>query len=1054
MKKTTSLFLVLSIICSFLCVSVNAAEDSGKVVLYDLLCGANAYVQSGTGTLKKGTTVVMNGENITSDDGFYASPYKELRLWSGSALQDYDYLDIDLGIDTSSSYASGDVNVQILSGSGLVKGGSQWKVTNNISVTLSDKNAKHIRIFLGDNDDSLSINLKQGSVRKDADGNDIDAGAVKIGFANAYLSKRPDRGGVYRSASAASAVKVSYDNSIMSVANSASVTINASNYYKEFTMQGIDGTQYSEAEFMLGTASYTESPDAEQYVLFKTFEQTDSPVAMVDKTYAEYYIKLGSEPRRIVMPVAPTAGKIRFNIQQGFMQDGTFVPFSAKESDADDAITYGAKWGITNATVAVLDVGLYKNSKLNAMLYTDFNTLGAVNKTADTWDYSEYWGWDSSADIKYDNILHKGAYISHNRGKLTHSGTETFTYVTEGYIDRLTGYIGVPAGQGGVAADPADAIIIKGYKFALDSDGNKVRHINYKVNNNGVLVEDHGEVLFEEYGMQDGFLKPVDIDLTSYDYIKISAYFKNDNTADYGTIGASAHRHAQFVDMAWHQYKSDDIALGIDKESGIVTASSKTARTAGTLAAVAYNGTNVVGTAMNNTALLGTESVNIAGKGTVTAKVLVHNTLDCSALLENAEKIKYYYVEEAIDSLEDLSVLENAAISGEEWIRILNIKADMFEEAQVSISQEQGSAYVNASASARNITGVDLGYKMIVAFYGEGEQKLVGCNIYNSYADGEMIYAAADVPVPAEAVSAKAMIFADVNNIEAVCSAAECSVIVKEGVTVSYPGYNAKAVTLSFDDNEKRLDVNKQVGELLKKNNLRATFNLTRWYDGTDASAIALYTENEAGNHGMYHTKFTDTKTDGSPYTTDELKGFIKDCQDSIEAVVGIGEVRGFAWPSEVPSSRDDYGTLLAYLEETGHEYAREIAGTKGFDIPADWMKWKNTAKIENFSTYWDNFTSLKTDDLKLLALWGHPYEMTADYQGVTMEDYDTFFAAISGRNDIWCVPNIDVCLYNKAVASLVVDNGSITNNSDEVDVYVVINGEKTVVKAGQSFEF
>ena len=81
-------------------------------------------------------------------------------------------------------------------------------------------------------------------------------------------------------------------------------------WYREFTLNGVDGTQYDEIEFWIATVSYTQNDNVEQYVKLNIFEQT-SANAQVSNTFKTYYIKLGSEPYRVIMPVASTSANQR-----------------------------------------------------------------------------------------------------------------------------------------------------------------------------------------------------------------------------------------------------------------------------------------------------------------------------------------------------------------------------------------------------------------------------------------------------------------------------------------------------------------------------------------------------------------------------------------------------------------------------------------------------------------------------------------------------------------------------------------------------------------------
>lgn len=465
----------------------------------------------------------------------------------------------------------------------------------------------------------------------------------------------------------------------------------ATPYRCEYKIPDIDGAVYSAMEFYLGTAEYTEVGGIDQYASVRIMTTKDAAYSTgsgVDKTYI---FKIGAHQRFIALPVTSTTQGMKMIIQHGYLDEsGAFQRFAA-----DDG--YGVAQG--SFKLGIFGFKLYKNKNafvsklaLGANNLGTAQTLEKLTNIQDSWGKGTtfYMGDKIQQDVYYSDGQYWSQDITKSRNSETAAGSVKLTFVTEGYIDRFTGTIGVAAGQS-VGAREEDYIVIKGYNWKNPQS----RDVNVKFDSA------EGVVLYSAYGMKDGFTEAFDIEVSGYDYIKIFTNF-------------DATRRASLMDYAFHQYNAKEIKTSFDKETGIITSTSKQGRSAGTMAAVSYIDGAPSKTALNNTAVLGTETVSIQGHKDFAqkAKVLAQDTLDCSSML-NDDYIKYYYLDGV--ALDTLTVDDLSALSEESLIEtyvvpynISDVKANeiVFVELGTAIENIQLPKTITVVAAENEFDGI------------------------------------------------------------------------------------------------------------------------------------------------------------------------------------------------------------------------------------------------------------------------------------------------------------------------------------------------------------
>lgn len=223
-----------------------------------------------------------------------------------------------------------------------------------------------------------------------------------------------------------------------------------------------------------------------------------------------------------------------------------------------------------------------------------------------------------------------------------------------------------------------------------------------------------------------------------------------------------------------------------------------------------------------------------------------------------------------------------------------------------------------------------------------------------------------------------------------------------------------KALTFSFDDGVVQ---DRRVIEIFNRYGLKGTFNLNSAFLGMKGKLVrngktADYTKVEPdelpetyrGHEIAVHT-LTHPRLYGIP--DDTLVYQVEEDRLALSKLAGY-EVVGMAYP---------FGDCNEHIAEvirnrTGVKYSRTVKSTKGFAMPSNpWLLDPTVYYIhtEDMFRLGREFLELKTEEPALFYVWGHAYELDADY--LSWETFEEFCALVSGRDDIFYGTNKDILL-------------------------------------------
>ncbi len=225
-----------------------------------------------------------------------------------------------------------------------------------------------------------------------------------------------------------------------------------------------------------------------------------------------------------------------------------------------------------------------------------------------------------------------------------------------------------------------------------------------------------------------------------------------------------------------------------------------------------------------------------------------------------------------------------------------------------------------------------------------------------------------------------------------------------------------KAVTFSFDDGVHQ-DV--RLIEILNKYGLKGTFNLNSAYLGCKGKlerngrvvghykvgpteVKSVYAGHEVAVHTLAHPNLTELEEETIVYqverdrlTLSELAGY---------------EVVGMAYPCGGVNNDDRVADIIK--RRTGVKYSRTVISTGNFDLQENLYRFNPSVYYTDEKALFElgeKFINLKTDIPQIFYIWGHSYEMDAEY--ISWEKFEEFCKFISGKSDIFYGTNKEVLL-------------------------------------------
>ncbi|MBO5313578.1 MAG: polysaccharide deacetylase family protein [Clostridia bacterium] len=224
-----------------------------------------------------------------------------------------------------------------------------------------------------------------------------------------------------------------------------------------------------------------------------------------------------------------------------------------------------------------------------------------------------------------------------------------------------------------------------------------------------------------------------------------------------------------------------------------------------------------------------------------------------------------------------------------------------------------------------------------------------------------------------------------------------------------------KAVTFSFDDGVSQ-DI--RLIEILNKYGLKATFNLnsellglngtldrngrTVRHDKVSPNQVKeIYKGHEVAVHTLTHPFLPSC-------SEEEIIRQVEDDRQRLSALCGY-EVVSMAYPCGGENNDDRVAEIIK--RNTGVKLARTITSTYKFAKQDNLFRFNPTVYYvdERLDEIVDEFLSLDSYEPALLYIWGHSYEMDAEY--ISWEKFESVCQKLACHEDIFYGTNKDVLL-------------------------------------------
>ncbi len=303
-----------------------------------------------------------------------------------------------------------------------------------------------------------------------------------------------------------------------------------------------------------------------------------------------------------------------------------------------------------------------------------------------------------------------------------------------------------------------------------------------------------------------------------------------------------------------------------------------------------------------------------------------------------------------------------------------------------------------------------------------------------------------------------------------------------------YPNWTRKAITFSYDDGN--LSKDPIALKAINAAGMKATFNLvSNTLSVSDAYVRGIYEGHEIANHSkwhaapipqndnpatdekyqdasemyqedgfyLYYANYPDMSAKHLRVTQEAYRKGVTEGKKDLERIFGEGSIRGFVYPY---SRSHVWSEEMRQFIEKNNEYVRDsrvITDTTGFAVPDDWKNWACNTTYNNLLSTAQKYAALADDGkLKMLCAGIHTSDLSKSCDDGVHTDYwyqlEDFCSLYGNKNNTyWYATNIEIYDYVKATQNLKITEQGIVNNSP-VDVYLTIDGQKTVIKAHSIF--
>ena len=235
----------------------------------------------------------------------------------------------------------------------------------------------------------------------------------------------------------------------------------------------------------------------------------------------------------------------------------------------------------------------------------------------------------------------------------------------------------------------------------------------------------------------------------------------------------------------------------------------------------------------------------------------------------------------------------------------------------------------------------------------------------------------------------------------------------------AFPGGLWKALVMSYDDGH---DQDRGLIPIFNQYGIKGTFHLnSSWLDTStfvsSEDVRTIYAPHEVSVHTVSHPDLT--------YVSDEtIRWEVGHCRWALSELTGY-DTCSMSYPMGGYDNR-----VLAQLPGQGVTCSRTVENTFSLGyLPVNPLKWHPTCHHANASAFADEFIARAQEEMALLFIWGHSYELDNGYSDNSWTYMSALCQKLGHRGDTWYAGMEEVRAYLAAIQALTYPSRNVIHN-------------------------
>lgn len=261
----------------------------------------------------------------------------------------------------------------------------------------------------------------------------------------------------------------------------------------------------------------------------------------------------------------------------------------------------------------------------------------------------------------------------------------------------------------------------------------------------------------------------------------------------------------------------------------------------------------------------------------------------------------------------------------------------------------------------------------------------------------------------------------------------------------AFPGGLWKALIMSYDDGH---DQDRGLIPIFNQYGIKGTFHLNSgWLDTatfvSSDDVRTLYAPHEVSVHTVDHPDLTGV-------SDETIRWEVGHCRWALAQLTGY-EPASMSYPMGGYDTR-----VIGQLPGQGIKSSRTVEATFSLDfLPADPLKWHPTCHHANASGLADEFIARTQEQMALLFIWGHSYELDNGYADNSWASMSALCAKLGHRGDTWYAGMEEVRAYLAAIRELTYPASHVIRNpSSSITVWAKPAGTLIKIAPGKTITY